>query len=103
MIIQLIGIKPNVMVIKSVHASNCHIRLVSFDSSQGVVKPFSSVIKANIGDAHAMGNQPITFIRQVRIFSIYMEWKIIEHFVLLGGRNDVSFWRYKTPLHVTCI
>ena len=31
----------------------------------GVQKPFSSVIKANIGDAHAMGNRPITFIRQV--------------------------------------
>lgn len=31
----------------------------------GVQKPFSSVIKANIGDAHAMGNPPITFIRQV--------------------------------------
>ena len=31
----------------------------------GVQKPFSSVIKANIGDAHAMGNLPITFIRQV--------------------------------------
>ena len=28
-------------------------------------KPFRSVIKANIGDAHAMGNKPITFIRQV--------------------------------------
>ena len=32
---------------------------------QGVEKPFSTVIKANIGDAHAMGNKPITFIRQV--------------------------------------
>ena len=32
---------------------------------QGVQKPFKSVIKANIGDAHAMGNKPITFIRQV--------------------------------------
>lgn len=31
----------------------------------GVKKPFASVIKANIGDAHAMGNRPITFIRQV--------------------------------------
>ena len=31
----------------------------------GAQKPFSSVIKANIGDAHAMGNAPITFIRQV--------------------------------------
>ena len=32
---------------------------------QGVQKQFKSVIKANIGDAHAMGNKPITFIRQV--------------------------------------
>ncbi|XP_023332769.1 alanine aminotransferase 1 [Eurytemora carolleeae] len=32
---------------------------------QGVEKSFKTVIKANIGDAHAMGNKPITFIRQV--------------------------------------
>ncbi|XP_066426133.1 alanine aminotransferase 1 [Molothrus aeneus] len=32
---------------------------------KGVPKPFSEVIKANIGDAHAMGQQPITFLRQV--------------------------------------
>ena len=32
---------------------------------QGVKKPFEDVIKANIGDAHAMGQQPITFLRQV--------------------------------------
>ncbi|XP_072364029.1 alanine aminotransferase 2-like isoform X2 [Scyliorhinus torazame] len=32
---------------------------------QGVEKPFTEVIKANIGDAHAMGQKPITFIRQV--------------------------------------
>ena len=30
-----------------------------------VKKPFTSVIKANIGEAHAMGNKPITFIKQV--------------------------------------
>lgn len=28
-------------------------------------KPFNEVIKANIGDCHAMGQVPITFIRQV--------------------------------------
>lgn len=28
-------------------------------------KPFTEVIKANIGDAQAMGQKPITFIRQV--------------------------------------
>jgi len=31
----------------------------------GVKKPFNDVIKANIGDAHAMGQHPITFLRQV--------------------------------------
>lgn len=36
--------------------------------AHGVPKPFKSVIKANIGDAHAMGQKPITFIRQVRSF-----------------------------------
>ncbi|CAH0386946.1 unnamed protein product [Bemisia tabaci] len=32
---------------------------------QGVKKPFKEVLKANIGDCHAMGQVPITFIRQV--------------------------------------
>ncbi|KAM7071310.1 LOW QUALITY PROTEIN: alanine aminotransferase 1 [Acridotheres tristis] len=32
---------------------------------KGVPKPFTEVIRANIGDAHAMGQQPITFLRQV--------------------------------------
>lgn len=31
----------------------------------GAEKPFRSVIKANIGDAHAMGQRPISFVRQV--------------------------------------
>ncbi|KAF2344361.1 hypothetical protein FHG87_024883, partial [Trinorchestia longiramus] len=30
----------------------------------GAQKPFSEVTKANIGDAHAMGQKPITFLRQ---------------------------------------
>lgn len=34
---------------------------------QGVKKPFTEVIRANIGDAHAMGQRPITFFRQVRL------------------------------------
>lgn len=43
------------------------IRAVELEKEikQGLEKPFPSVIKANIGDAHAMGNKPITFIRQV--------------------------------------
>ncbi|TKR62916.1 hypothetical protein L596_026817 [Steinernema carpocapsae] len=43
------------------------IRAVNLEKelAQGAQKPFKSVIKANIGDAHAMGQKPITFIRQV--------------------------------------
>ena len=45
------------------------LKIIIFDyfffKFQGIKKPFNSVIKANIGDAHAMGNPPITFLRQV--------------------------------------
>merc|ERR1712198_804531 len=47
----------------------------------GVKKPFTNVIKANIGDAHAMGNKPITFIRQVLA--------IVTHPPLLVLRSSV--------------
>ncbi|KAL4648455.1 alanine aminotransferase 2-like isoform X1 [Arapaima gigas] len=40
---------------------------------EGAKKPFSEVIKANIGDAHAMGQQPITFFRQVLALCSYPE------------------------------
>ncbi|XP_064805558.1 alanine aminotransferase 2-like isoform X1 [Oncorhynchus masou masou] len=38
---------------------------------EGVEKPFTEVIKANIGDAHAMGQKPITFLRQVVALCAY--------------------------------
>ncbi|XP_012672952.2 alanine aminotransferase 2-like isoform X3 [Clupea harengus] len=40
---------------------------------EGAKKPFTEVIKANIGDAHAMGQQPITFFRQVLALCSYPE------------------------------
>uniref|UniRef100_A0A665WBD7 alanine transaminase n=1 Tax=Echeneis naucrates TaxID=173247 RepID=A0A665WBD7_ECHNA len=40
---------------------------------EGVKKPFTEVIKANIGDAHAMGQKPITFLRQVLALCSYPE------------------------------
>lgn len=43
------------------------IRAVAIEKEleKGESKPFKNVIKANIGDAHAMGQRPITFIREV--------------------------------------
>ena len=40
-------------------------KIAFFLNFQGAQKPFQNVIKANIGDAHAMGQKPITFLRQV--------------------------------------
>lgn len=39
----------------------------------GAPKPFEHVTRANIGDCHAVGNQPITFIRQVLACCLYPE------------------------------
>ncbi|XP_062859371.1 alanine aminotransferase 2-like isoform X2 [Trichomycterus rosablanca] len=39
--------------------------------AQGVKKPFTEVIRANIGDCHAMGQKPITFFRQVLALCLY--------------------------------
>ncbi|XP_041424171.1 alanine aminotransferase 2-like isoform X3 [Xenopus laevis] len=51
------------------------IRAVELEKElqQGVKKPFTEVIKANIGDAHAMGQKPITFLRQVSAICLYPE------------------------------
>ncbi|KAM5280907.1 alanine aminotransferase 1 [Ctenodactylus gundi] len=38
---------------------------------QGVKKPFTEVIRANIGDAQAMGQRPITFLRQVLALCVH--------------------------------
>ncbi|XP_054717236.1 alanine aminotransferase 2-like [Uloborus diversus] len=37
----------------------------------GVKKPFNQVIRANVGDCHAMGQKPITYIRQVLTLCTY--------------------------------
>lgn len=39
----------------------------------GASKPFTRVVKANIGDCHATGQKPITFIRQVLALVTYPE------------------------------
>lgn len=40
---------------------------ISIYALQGVKKPFNEVIRANIGDCHAMGQPYIKFLRDVSI------------------------------------
>lgn len=44
---------------------------IEAELKQGSSKPFSKVVKANIGDCHATGQKPITFIRQVLALITY--------------------------------
>ncbi|XP_026987991.1 alanine aminotransferase 1 isoform X5 [Sagmatias obliquidens] len=47
---------------------------------QGVKKPFTEVIRANIGDAQAMGQTPITFLRQVLALCVHPDLLNSPHF-----------------------
>ncbi|KAK6731854.1 hypothetical protein RB195_007983 [Necator americanus] len=60
-------INPQVITMQYAVRGPIVIRAVELEKelAQGANKPFKSVIKANIGDAHAMGQKPITYIRQV--------------------------------------
>ncbi|XP_072169047.1 alanine aminotransferase 1-like [Diadema setosum] len=70
----------------SLETMNPHIRVMEYavrgpivqratqlqkELEKGDSKPFTSVIKCNIGDAHAMGQKPLTFLRQVVALCTY--------------------------------
>uniref|UniRef100_A0AC35TPZ6 Alanine transaminase n=1 Tax=Rhabditophanes sp. KR3021 TaxID=114890 RepID=A0AC35TPZ6_9BILA len=61
------NMNPNVKTMQYAVRGPIVIRAVELEKelANGAKKPFTNVIKANIGDAHAMGQAPITFIRQV--------------------------------------
>ncbi|KAK0425275.1 hypothetical protein QR680_009118 [Steinernema hermaphroditum] len=90
------------------------IRAVNLEKelAQGTEKPFKNVIKANIGDAHAMGQAPITFIRQVLACVSYpallespdFPTDVKEHAkVILGGCGGHSVGAYSQSTGIDVI
>ncbi|CAH1968291.1 unnamed protein product [Acanthoscelides obtectus] len=67
------NLNPNVKVLEYAVRGPLVIRAgeIEKELEKGTQKPFDEVIKANIGDCHAMGQQPITFIRQVLALVTY--------------------------------
>uniref|UniRef100_U5ER68 alanine transaminase n=1 Tax=Corethrella appendiculata TaxID=1370023 RepID=U5ER68_9DIPT len=65
--VTLDNINPAIKVMEYAVRGPLVIRATAIEKEleQGVKKPFKEVIRANIGDCHAMGQQPITFLRQV--------------------------------------
>ncbi|KAG7468524.1 hypothetical protein MATL_G00144100 [Megalops atlanticus] len=79
---------------------------------QGMKQPFTEVIKANIGDAQAMGQQPITFLRQVVALCtcpellespIFPEDAKIRARRILQGCGGHSIGSYSASQGVECI
>ncbi|KAL4719095.1 hypothetical protein ACJJTC_004325 [Scirpophaga incertulas] len=66
-VLTLENLNPNVVKLEYAVRGPLVIRAAEIEKEleKGAKKPFKRVIKANIGDAHAMGQTPITFIRQV--------------------------------------
>ncbi|KAI8425869.1 hypothetical protein MSG28_004889 [Choristoneura fumiferana] len=61
------NINPNILKLEYAVRGPLVIRAAEIEKEleKGAKKPFKRVIKANIGDAHAMGQRPLTFVRQV--------------------------------------
>ncbi|CAL8292893.1 unnamed protein product [Lota lota] len=79
---------------------------------KGVKKPFTEVIKANVGDAHAMGQKPITFIRQVLALCAYPALLEDDKFPedakkrarhILAGCGGQSIGAYSASQGIECI
>uniref|UniRef100_D3TLH4 alanine transaminase n=1 Tax=Glossina morsitans morsitans TaxID=37546 RepID=D3TLH4_GLOMM len=65
--LQLENINPNFITMEYAVRGPLVIRAgeIEKELKQGAKKPFDYVIRANIGDCHAMGQKPITFLRQL--------------------------------------
>ncbi|XP_023231302.1 alanine aminotransferase 1-like [Centruroides sculpturatus] len=68
-------INPNIKKMQYAVRGPLVIRATAIEKEleKGEKKPFQNVIKANIGDCQAMGQKPITFIRQVITLCTYPE------------------------------
>ncbi|XP_075989498.1 alanine aminotransferase 1-like [Anticarsia gemmatalis] len=81
------NLNPNIVKLEYAVRGPLFLRVTEIEKelANGVKKPFKKVIKANVGDAQAMGQSPITFIRQVIACISYPE-------VLNSGNfpNDVK-------------
>ncbi|XP_055934345.1 alanine aminotransferase 2-like [Argiope bruennichi] len=84
---------------------------IAKELKQGVPKPFSEVIRANIGDCQAMGQKPITFIRQVLTLCAYPELMTDDRFpddvkeraqniIKACGGNSIGVYTESTGLEI---
>ncbi|XP_035217100.1 alanine aminotransferase 2-like isoform X2 [Stegodyphus dumicola] len=70
--VTLDNINPNIKSIDFALLGPMAIRAKEIENElKGMKKPFTEVIKTHIGDCHAMGQKPLTFLRQVLTLCAY--------------------------------
>ncbi|KAF8782672.1 alanine aminotransferase 1-like [Argiope bruennichi] len=71
--VTLENMNPNIIKMEYAVRGPLVIRATEIEKElkKGAKKPFKEVIRANIGDCHAMGQKPLTFIRQVLTLCTY--------------------------------
>ncbi|KAH8396411.1 hypothetical protein KR222_009948 [Zaprionus bogoriensis] len=76
--LDLENINPNFVVMEYAVRGPLVIRAgeIEKELQKGEKKPFDQVIRANIGDCHAMGQQPITYLRQ--LMALTMEPRLLN-------------------------
>ncbi|GFR85582.1 alanine aminotransferase 2 [Elysia marginata] len=74
-VLTLDTLNPNVIELQYAVRGPIVIRATEIENEikAGLKKPFAQVVKANIGDCHATGQKPITYIRQVLALCTYPE------------------------------
>ncbi|XP_020709444.1 alanine aminotransferase 2 [Athalia rosae] len=113
-VLSLDNINPNLKRMEYAVRGPLLIRALEIEKelAKGVKKPFNEVIKANIGDAHAMGQKPITFLRQVLALTVTPEFLDDSRFpedaksrarALLGGCKGGSVGSYSESAGIEVI
>ncbi|XP_005108862.1 alanine aminotransferase 2 [Aplysia californica] len=72
-VLTLNSMNPNVIELQYAVRGPIVVRATEIENElkAGAKKPFTRVVKANIGDCHATGQKPVTFIRQVLALCTY--------------------------------
>ncbi|CAD7090598.1 unnamed protein product [Hermetia illucens] len=107
-------INPNVKLMEYAVRGPLVIRAAEIEEElkRGVKKPFDEVIRANTGDCQAMGQAPITYIRQVLSLALQPELLDIVDYpadvkervlTLLKGCNGGSLGSYTESLGIEVI
>ncbi|KAF8782673.1 Alanine aminotransferase 1 like protein [Argiope bruennichi] len=112
-IVNLKSINPNFKNIEYAVCGPLSIRASEIEKElkQGIQKPFSEVIRANIGDSQAIGQKPVTFIRQVLTLCMYPALMIDDRFpddvkeraeniIKACGGNSIGVYTESTGLEI---